>query len=312
MAMFEAADLEAIALDAETIDECMALLKSCAAGGSVPSVPSRRVVLWRKAIAEDKRGVILRRLGEEGWGRESFFDRLAQLPPRAADESWLNSFRAYANALAQQGPASIVAEEVAARETAFSDVMAPLTQYACDCIDRKLALAALGQTGIGPGMAGFAELLLARLCWYLGPGLYTDFSAYRGKQPPKEVTAEPVSDDAVYRAFLDHLRTGGMRDFFLSRPVLARTLTAVVDNWCASIGSFLRHLEEDRPLLETFVGVSSLGDVKAVEAGLSDPHNGGRTVVRVTFAGDRDPEYISRARSRSNANGRSCFPGSQA
>ena len=74
--------------------------------------------------------------------------------------------------------------------------------------------------------------------------------------------------------------------FFDEYSALAGSgLATVSGNWIDSTAEFLERLEADKNLLATtFLGGKDPGPVMDVKAGLSDPHNGGRTVLALTFS----------------------------
>ncbi|MFN8058375.1 MAG: type 2 lanthipeptide synthetase LanM family protein [Vicinamibacterales bacterium] len=88
-----------------------------------------------------------------------------------------------------------------------------------------------------------------------------------------------------YRAFVLEMLRGGMVGSWQTLPVLARHLATVADTWTTATGEWLDRLERDRPALEqAFSAGAPLGDVRDVVCGLSDPHNGRRRVMLVSFA----------------------------
>ena len=86
---------------------------------------------------------------------------------------------------------------------------------------------------------------------------------------------------AGYDAFvIDQLR-GGMLSVWTAYPVLARQLSTVAQAWVTTTTELLARARVDRAKLEAEFG--ALGAVSLVRPGLSDPHNGRRRVVLVTF-----------------------------
>ena len=79
-----------------------------------------------------------------------------------------------------------------------------------------------------------------------------------------------------------------MRELFRTFPALAHVWVTLVRDWVAATAEFLRRLERDRPEIERqLTGGQKLGLVSDVRAGLSDPHRGGRTVMKVRFGAMR-------------------------
>ena len=66
---------------------------------------------------------------------------------------------------------------------------------------------------------------------------------------------------------------------------MARLLATALAQWVRNVGEFEKRLFDDLPEIErTFNRQRPPGDVVAVATGLSDPHDGGRTVVSVEFS----------------------------
>jgi type 2 lantibiotic biosynthesis protein LanM len=72
--------------------------------------------------------------------------------------------------------------------------------------------------------------------------------------------------------------------FFTEYPVLAHTVATVMRNWAAFVSEFLLRLATDLDALQqAFSPLQGLGIVEEVVSGLSDPHEGGRTVLAIRF-----------------------------
>ena len=100
---------------------------------------------------------------------------------------------------------------------------------------------------------------------------------------PKFATSSASRD--LYRRFVAHFLSGGLLSFFDEYVVLIRLMGKVVEHWIGHVAEFCRRLNEDRvALAEKFNHGQDVGIVEQVQLGLSDPHNGGRTVIISTFA----------------------------
>jgi type 2 lantibiotic biosynthesis protein LanM len=90
-----------------------------------------------------------------------------------------------------------------------------------------------------------------------------------------------------YRDFVDQLLRDGLLTIWASYPVLARLVSRMVERWMESSAESYRRLAADLPLLARSFGdmpaATSLGRVVDLEAGLSDPHGGGRSVCVFVF-----------------------------
>lgn len=89
----------------------------------------------------------------------------------------------------------------------------------------------------------------------------------------------------LYNSFVKNLLQDGGLAFFNRYPVLARLIATTVNFWLESTIEFIQRLQEDFSAIElTFSENASLGKVQAIETSLSNPHNGGRRVLALTFS----------------------------
>ncbi|MDZ8056493.1 MAG: type 2 lanthipeptide synthetase LanM family protein [Aulosira sp. ZfuVER01] len=89
----------------------------------------------------------------------------------------------------------------------------------------------------------------------------------------------------LYRTFIQNLLQDGGLDFFERYPVLARLIATTIDFWVKNTTEFIQRLQADIPEIEqTFSPDISIGKVKEIETALSNPHNGGRSILAITFS----------------------------
>ena len=84
--------------------------------------------------------------------------------------------------------------------------------------------------------------------------------------------------DNYMHAFNSNPKT--LLKFFLNYPVLARLLVNVTINFIDNVKLLLVRLKHDKHLISQFFGLQC-DQVFSVGAGLSDPHNGGKTVIKI-------------------------------
>lgn len=87
-----------------------------------------------------------------------------------------------------------------------------------------------------------------------------------------------------YSSFIDGLLEGELLKVFGKYPVMARLMSQFTLFWVDVSAQLLNALADDMDSIsETFGGHRHPGRVKRVECGLSDSHNGGRSVVKLEF-----------------------------
>jgi len=108
--------------------------------------------------------------------------------------------------------------------------------------------------------------LLSQIC---GEPLLAAFAIFRHSDARRFQT----SGDEMYRDFCALLQGGGLAEFFLEFPELARLANLCIGDWRDAYGEFLGHLDAD----------FTKEKLANLEPSLSDRH-GGRAVLGVTFA----------------------------
>jgi class II lanthipeptide synthase len=99
-------------------------------------------------------------------------------------------------------------------------------------------------------------------------------------------------DDIRERAIVQELQTYGIRSFFLKRPVLARMISTMVDQWRRSTLEFLERLHRDlNTKISTLMNGCTSGSVISIGYGLSELNNEGRSIYRLTFENNQSVGY---------------------
>jgi len=122
--------------------------------------------------------------------------------------------------------------------------------------------------------------------------VYQAFTAFLSEQ-------ESLSKHSTYydRFIRKHLKNS-FKDFFMTYPVLGRIVSTFIQLWAESVSEFFLRLKEDLPeISEIFYGGNDPGYITDLNAGLSDRHNGGRTVMAITFSSGLKLVYKPRSLS---------------
>jgi type 2 lantibiotic biosynthesis protein LanM len=138
-------------------------------------------------------------------------------------------------------------------------------------------------------LTAFARDLLRKLAEIAARVLAVEFRAflaYHQFADHESAEAEPGIDSrAQYHRFISEIYRDGWAPLFEEYCVMARLLAETVTQWVGNIGEFERRLFRDLPEIERmFNGREPTGGAIAVQTGLSDPHDGGRTVISVEFS----------------------------
>ncbi|MEI4196713.1 type 2 lanthipeptide synthetase LanM family protein [Roseovarius sp. E0-M6] len=124
--------------------------------------------------------------------------------------------------------------------------------------------------------------------------LQHEFSRFRLATVPSLKRAETDQVAGVdlgtelYEKFLDALLDGNIYDLMIKFAAAARFATLSVDHWNHNMREMLARFAADRAALNSFAGSGTeYLRVEALEFGLGDPHNKGRSVTKVTVSNDR-------------------------
>lgn len=132
--------------------------------------------------------------------------------------------------------------------------------------------------------------LIHRLSEICAPSLHDHFviermlSTVRSALPSVHETSHAMSNKQ-YLAFVEKLRRFELKEIFNERPVLARLIGTTILQWIKNTALLIDRIKSDAGIIaENFNLGLDLGPVTDIGWGLSDPHNGGHTVYRLTFS----------------------------
>jgi type 2 lantibiotic biosynthesis protein LanM len=266
-------ELIALADRASTLRERLAATARTADDNRCP-VADWRLERWRDIAAggdEARFAARLRRLDADVPAARR---ALAAAPPRihTGPPAWattLNECLA-AFAAARDGDGGGVGDP--GRPLPFEDVFAPFVQ--------------VGVAKVGRACLGLDRALLERLTALAAESLHARFRVFTWEHAPRHwVEAPDAPPLAAYREFIEALRRGELRQMLRELPVLGRLLGTSVLQWIEASAELLRRIDNDAADLHWILGAGRApAPAVRVNAGLSDPHDGGRTVALVTFA----------------------------
>jgi type 2 lantibiotic biosynthesis protein LanM len=126
------------------------------------------------------------------------------------------------------------------------------------------------------------EELLQSLSALSSFALGKHFQLHRALRNPLELFLEAPAEEGAYDRFVAEMREGGLADFFREYPVLGRLLVEQVERWAGNHAQFLRRLRDDLPAIANAFAVTP-GVVARLRPRLSDPHNGGHSVIVLVY-----------------------------
>lgn len=171
----------------------------------------------------------------------------------------------------------------------FHDALLPFLSYA----ERRLR----SQCGAGRlatfeadawnDMIQLLSLSLQRVCHKVNAA---ELRAYASQRDPLQaILGKAMSKDELTKhakRYHEELLGGGWKALLQQYPVMARRMMMTIESWVRNMAQFAGWVDEDRPDVERTFGAAGgepLGRIVSVTGQLSDPHNGGQSVLIAKF-----------------------------
>ncbi len=224
---------------------------------------AKRLAAWCNSSASGDWELFDRRLARDGHKIAGVLARFAtarrrrcaQLPEWTQDAEWIQ--------LALHG----IPRTRATGHRPFEEVFSALADAAAGRLWSALS-ASVADRFAASARDDLRGLLIDALCALCAPVLYDRFAKC---QPPR------------YDDFVMEMRTGGLIRIFGEKPVLLRLITVLTRQWLTTSTEFITRLDADFERVRNVLHIGAGGLVAHVKGGLSDAHDGGRSVLRVEF-----------------------------
>ena len=253
---------------------------------------ARRLAAWCRACASGDTSLFERRLQRDGWTIDQVVGKFAAVrrDPRAALPLWIEDAIWIVPALARPCESCATALDPA-RPSAFEHLFAPLIEQAearlWAGIDHRV-FANLAESA----RADLRHGLLVELTELCAPPLYQRFVRARTRAVARGCSAQCHGGSAQYQRFIADMKSRALRQLFEEKPVLPRLIATITRQWLDASREFVLRLDVDLATIRENILDSSVQiPVARIEAGLSDPHNSGRSVAIVTFGDGRRVVY---------------------
>ena len=284
---------ERLILRAATIDELLSEEFEAAPGGNGDADrAARRLEAWRRACASGDPALFARRLERDRLSATAAQERFVAVrrAPSAAPPAWIADAVWIEAAL--QSPGANLKADVVGREgeprldneaSAFEHLFTPVVGEAETLLWSGLdATAAANLTETARACLRLA--LLKELSGLCAAALYERFAKARNTAAAPAEAPRPTST-ALYRQFVADMQAGGFRRLFDDKPVLLRLMAVLTRQWIDTSREFIIRLHADLPAIRCdLLKSSAKSHVAKIEGELSDPHNGGHSVLIVSFA----------------------------
>lgn len=133
------------------------------------------------------------------------------------------------------------------------------------------------------------------------PTLYAEFETWRNARPQIEDEQNQAGEDA-YESFINHLLSNGLEAFFQKYPVLGKLTGETMVRLTETYEQFMLCLRKDWGDLEEFFNKGRpLGSVTHLDPALSDPHDGGRRTICLSFQSGKKILYKPKSQEMMHA-----------
>ncbi len=267
----------------ELLSEAFEISREAAADNALGA---ERMAAWRRASAAGDLSLFTRRLTRDGLSSVETEQRLAGARRRActAHPQWLEDAKWIERTFAAKEPIELDAAPTYPFEDLFTALIKEAETRVWSGVDASTCAHFEDRA-----RASLRQMLLGPLCELCAPVLYERFAKFRD---PDRSGAAPGPGSARYREFARQFRSGGSRDLFEQKPVLLRLIAVVTRQWIDTTREFVDRLAADLPSIRReLLHASAEPRIIEITSGMSDPHNGGRTVMILRFGDDARVVY---------------------
>jgi class II lanthipeptide synthase len=134
--------------------------------------------------------------------------------------------------------------------------------------------------------AGLENELERRIARVTKPSFTLELNAFRRAFRAIYAQRESEPSEMMQEKFLGRKPCDRLFPMFKGFPVLAKLWSLLISQWIDEVADLLLRFSVDRVALSrSFLGSRSVDKIVDLCSGLSDPHNGGRTVIRLRCEG---------------------------
>ena len=281
-----------LAVDSLSIRERLAAGLHAESPAEPPEVAAR-LKQWQGAAAEGDEALFVARLARDGLnpaGARCLLGR-PKIPARFELPEWCHVLRRVLDATPRWRDAVLAPDPARTFRyfkpndpLPFEELFVPFVETARDLLSESRAGALPADV-----LDIFARDLMQEFVEIAARVLAVEFRAFlasRQFDDDGDADVEPGPNSREqYRRFVAATYRDGWYQLLEENCVMARLLATALAQWVRNVGEFEQRLFDDFAAIElTFNRREPLGRIVAVETGLSDPHDGGRTVISVEFS----------------------------
>jgi type 2 lantibiotic biosynthesis protein LanM len=250
---------------------------------------AKRLAAWCRASASGDWALFAKRLERDELSFEQVLGRLATVRRRehAPRPLWLSDAQ-WIEAAFRSSPTqglSLANTSGGSDPYAFEHLFLPVI----DAAEKRLWPDLDGQVAANLSSEArtcLRRMLLAQLSELCAPALYDRFVASMKASAEQAVPdgQNKVPGTTRYARFIADMREAGLQRLFEEKPVLLRLIATVTRQWITTTREIVLRLDADLPAIRRdILRGEDHGRIAKIEGELSDPHNGGRSVLMIAF-----------------------------
>ncbi len=258
-------------------------------------ISERNLNKWKEILAKEREEIFEKRLSFDNLTADNVISLLGNV--QLADKNNLPRWSCILEQIINQAKRTVSEEITSSQDFSrrfiftdnpvpFEEAFVPFIQVARDEV--------LKQSGESYKLADdrvhavFEHNLLNSLACLCLKAIHLEFSIFLlNSKAPFESFIDQITDtedSELYSLFIQELLKSSFINFFNDYPVLARLVSVHIKLWSEAISEFFLRLKEDLSEISGFFqNGKKVGKITCVKPAISDRHNGGRTVIAVTF-----------------------------
>src|SRR5262245_12483793 len=256
---------------------------------------ARRLAAWCRSCASGDWLLFERRLERDGLSIGQVLARLATVRRSASAPTprWIDDAIWIEAALQSPGDESnsVAAGQIARQSfepCAFEHLLTAVIEQADAKLWESVHARAAGNL-TESARADLRYSLLKELSGLCAPAIYERFAKARSARVTSADADDPqgANGSSHYDRFVADMKMVGFRRLFEEKPVLLRLIAVITRQWIDTSREFVMRLDADlEELCHELLHAPGGGRVVNIEGSLSDPHNGGHSVLVARFEGN--------------------------
>ena len=280
---------ERLNVRAATIDELLSDdFEPLAGQKGDTDLAARRLAAWCRSCASGDWLLFGRRLRRDRLAIDQVLSRFASVQRKASvsfpewisDAIWIND--------ALQAPVKGI-RSIAAFEQiepcAFEQLFIPMVERAETLLWSGISTQAFNNLNES-ARACLRHSLLEELSNLSAPAIYECFVTARtaNEMSPVSANQQQGIGTSRYDQFISEMKAGAFRSLFDAKPVLLRLIALITRQWINTSREFILRLDADLATVRRDILHSNTNSrVAKIEGAVSDPHNGGHSVLIIGF-----------------------------